>query len=89
MKEKSTTAVLMRFVITPKDRTTAHVNQDMKETGIIAIFACHRLVTSAERELKDSRIRDAQAPFKVAFGCPKVASKLVRDIVEFFDLFLF
>ena len=36
MKEKSTTAVLMRFVITPKDPTTAHVNQDMKETEIIA-----------------------------------------------------
>ena len=26
----------MRFVITPKDPTTAHVNQDMKETEIIA-----------------------------------------------------
>ena len=36
VKEKSTTAVLMRFVITPKDPTTAHVNQDMKETEIIA-----------------------------------------------------
>ena len=36
MKEKPPNAVLMRFVITPKDRTTAHVNQDMKETGIIA-----------------------------------------------------
>ena len=36
MKEKSTTAVLMRFVITPKDPTTAHVNQDMKETETIA-----------------------------------------------------
>ena len=36
VKEKLTTAVLMRFVITPKDPTTAHVNQDMKETEIIA-----------------------------------------------------
>ena len=36
MKEKSTTAVLMRFVTTPNDPTTAHVNQDMKETEIIA-----------------------------------------------------
>ena len=26
----------MRFVITPKDPTTAHVNQDMKEAEIIA-----------------------------------------------------
>ena len=36
MKEKPTTAVLMRFVITPMHPTTAHVNQDMKETEIIA-----------------------------------------------------
>ena len=36
VKEKLTIAVLMRFVITPKDPTTAHVNQDMKETEIIA-----------------------------------------------------
>ena len=36
MKEELTIAVLMRFVITPKDPKTAHVNQDMKETEIIA-----------------------------------------------------
>ena len=36
VKEKLTIAVLMRFVITPKDPITAHVNQDMKETEIIA-----------------------------------------------------
>ena len=36
VKEKLTIAVLMRFVITPKDPTTAHVNQDMKETEKIA-----------------------------------------------------
>ena len=36
MKEKPPNAVLMRFVITPKEPTTAHVNQGMKETGIIA-----------------------------------------------------
>ena len=36
VKEKLTIAVLMRFVITPKDPTTAHVNQDMKGTKIIA-----------------------------------------------------
>ena len=36
VKEELTIAVLMRFVITPKDPTTAHVNQDMKETEIIA-----------------------------------------------------
>ena len=35
-KKEPTIAVLMRFVITPKDPTTAHVNQDMKETEIIA-----------------------------------------------------
>ena len=35
MKEKPTIAVLMRFVITPKDPTTAHVNQDMKGMEII------------------------------------------------------
>ena len=28
--------MLMRFVITPKDPTTAHVNQDIKGTEIIA-----------------------------------------------------
>ena len=36
VKENLTIAVLMRFVITPKDPTTAHVNQDMKGTEIIA-----------------------------------------------------
>ena len=36
MKKERTIAVLMRFVITPKDPTTAHVNQDMKGTDIIA-----------------------------------------------------
>ena len=36
MKEKPTTVVLMRFVITPKDPITAHVNQDMKGMEIIA-----------------------------------------------------
>ena len=36
MKEKATVAVLMRFVITRKDPTSAHVNLDMKETEIIA-----------------------------------------------------
>ena len=36
VKEKLAIAVLMRFVITPKVPTTAHVNQDMKETEIIA-----------------------------------------------------
>ena len=35
-KKEPTIAVLMRFVITPKDPTTAHVNQDMKGTEIIA-----------------------------------------------------
>ena len=35
-KKEPTIAVLMRFVITPKDPTTAHVNQDMKGTKIIA-----------------------------------------------------
>ena len=36
MKEKPTPVVLMRFVITPKDPITAHVNQDMKGMEIIA-----------------------------------------------------
>ena len=35
-KKEPTIAVLMRFVITPKDPTTAHVNQDVKGTEIIA-----------------------------------------------------
>ena len=35
-KKEPTIAVLMRFVTTPKDPITAHVNQDMKETGMIA-----------------------------------------------------
>ena len=35
-KKETTIAVLMRFVITPKDPTTAHVNQDMKGEDIIA-----------------------------------------------------
>ena len=36
VKEEPTIAVLIGFVITPKDHTIAHVNQDMKETEIIA-----------------------------------------------------
>ena len=36
VKEELTIAVLMRFVLTPKDPITAHVNQDMKGTEIIA-----------------------------------------------------
>ena len=35
-KKEPTIAVLMRFVTTPKDLTTAHVNQDMKGADIIA-----------------------------------------------------
>ena len=36
VKEKLTTAVLMRFVITPKDTTIANVNLGMKGAEIIA-----------------------------------------------------
>ena len=36
VKEELTIAVLMRFVTTAKDPITAHVNQDMKGTEIIA-----------------------------------------------------
>ena len=35
-KKEPTIAILMQFVITPKDPTTAHVNQDMKGTEMIA-----------------------------------------------------
>ena len=35
-KKEPTIAILMLFVITPKDSITAHVNQDMKGTEIIA-----------------------------------------------------
>ena len=35
-KKEPTIAVLMRFVTTSKDPTTAHANQDMKGTEIIA-----------------------------------------------------
>ena len=35
VKKERTIAVLMRFVITPKDPTPALVNQDMKKTEII------------------------------------------------------
>ena len=52
-------------------------------------FGCLLLRRSAKL-----RIRAAQECFKVAFGgpegaseCPEVASELVRDIFEFFDLF--
>ena len=39
-KKEHTIAVLMRIVITPKDPTTAHVNQNMKGTEIIAQVIC-------------------------------------------------
>ena len=35
-KKEPTIAIRMRFVVTPKDPTIAHVNQDMKGTGIVA-----------------------------------------------------
>ena len=35
-KKEPTIAILMRFVITPKGSTTAHANQDMKGTEMIA-----------------------------------------------------
>ena len=50
VKEKLTIAVLMRFVITPKDPTTAHVNQDMKGTEIIAqviFFVLYKVIFNA------------------------------------------
>ena len=41
VKKERTIAVLMRFVITPKDPTPALVNQDMKETEIITqVISC-------------------------------------------------
>ena len=36
VKEELTITVLMQFVTTSKDPTTAHVNQDIKGTEIIA-----------------------------------------------------
>ena len=42
--KKPTVVVLMRFVITPKDLITAHVNQDMKETEIVAQVIFFNLV---------------------------------------------
>ena len=50
MQAKPTIAVLMRFVITPKDPTTAHVNQDMKGTEIIAqviFFVLYKVIFNA------------------------------------------
>ena len=44
-KKEPTIAVLMRFVITPKDPTTAHVNQDMKETEIIAAHSLCQVIS--------------------------------------------
>ena len=41
VKKERTIAVLMRFVITPKDPTPALVNQDMNEAEIITqIISC-------------------------------------------------
>ena len=50
VKEKLTIAVLMRFVITPKDPSTAHVDQDMKGTEIIAqviFFVLYKVIFNA------------------------------------------
>ena len=48
-------------------------------------------ITSAECEVKDSRssgiYKVASGGSEVASECPEVASELVRDIFEFFDLF--
>ena len=44
------------------------------------------LITSAEREVKDSR---RSGMFQAASECPEVASELVRDIFEFFHLLIF
>jgi len=52
-----------------------------------ASFMCPlEVFNSAECELKDLRCSE-MFQLKVAFGCPEVASELVRDIFEFFDLF--
>ena len=52
-----------------------------------ASFMCPlEVFNSAECELKDLRC-SAMFQLKVTFGCPEVASELVRDIFEFFDLF--
>ena len=51
-------------------------------------LVCLGLITSAEREVKD--LRSSGMFQSCNFGtaeCPKVASELVRDIFEFFDLF--
>ena len=50
VKEKLTIAVLMRFVTTTKDPITAHVNQDMKGTEIIAqviFFVLYKVIFNA------------------------------------------
>ena len=50
VKEELTIAVLMRFVITPKDPTTAHVDQDIKGTEIIAqvtFFVLYKVILNA------------------------------------------
>ena len=61
----------------------------LKQRPKFAAFTFGSLVTkdslySCESEEKDS---SAQECSKGAFGCPEVASELVRDIFEFFDLF--
>ena len=50
VKEKLTIAVLMRFVTTTKDPTTAHVNQGMKGAEIIAqviFFVLYKVILNA------------------------------------------
>ena len=62
VKEELTIAVLMRFVLTPKDPITAHVlNQDMKGTEIIAqvIFFRNLVILHAIESIFFRDIKDA------------------------------
>ena len=52
-----TIVVLMRFVITPRDPITAHVNQDMKKTEIIAQVIFFNLVILQANESKPKALQ--------------------------------
>ena len=58
------------------------INYDLPHNfnGLISIY----LLVRRSAKL---RIRAAQECSKDAFGCPEVASELVRNVFEFFDLF--
>ena len=78
----------MFFTVTARDHVISSIYSSSKKTKLKEISRCLEVMISAGREVKDSR--SSEMFQSCNFGtseCAEVASELVRDIFEFFDLF--